>query len=137
MIIHVITVFDQEILLTIVFDHFNNKRYIWTEGLNICIISGPDLAIMCSNKNKCVSVEWTNYNDESFCNNNYYNYSICYYADSLETRRDLFIEIETMGSTVTASTNITLSLEPCNAYQSLDIETGMCTNCNVNSTIAP
>ena len=116
----------------IAFDHFNNKQYIWTEGLKICIISGPDLAKMCSNKKKCVSVEWTNYNDdESFCNNNYYNYSICYYADSLETSTDLVIEIETMGSTVTAATNITLSLEPCyyyGYYQSLDIETGICTN---------
>ena len=133
----------------IVFDHFNNKRYIWTEGLKICIISGPDLAKMCSNKNKCVSIEWTNYNDdELFCNNNYYNYnySICYYADSLETSTDLVIEIETMGSTVTASTNMTLSLVPCDSYyghyQSLDIETGMCTDsadCAYydNITIAP
>ena len=95
---------------------FDNKR--WTEGLKVCIISGPDLAKMCSNKNKCISVEWTN---------NYYNYSICYYADSLETSTDLVIEIETMRSTVTAATNITLSLIPCNAHQSLDIETGMCT----------
>ena len=111
----------------IVFNHFNNKRYIWTEGLKICVIS-PDSAKMCSNKNKCVSVEWTNYNDdEHFCNNNDYNYSICYYADSLETSTDLVIEIETMGSTVTAATNITLSLVPCNAYQYLDVETGMCT----------
>ena len=107
----------------IVFDHFNSKR--WTEGLKICIISGPDLAKMCSNKKECVSVEWTN--DESFCNNNYYSYSICYYADSLETSTDLVIEIETMGSTVTAATNITLSLEPCDAYEFLDIKTGMCT----------
>ena len=124
---------------------FNN---IWTEGLKICIISGPHLAKMCSNKNKCVSVEWTNYSDdEPFCNNNYYNYSICYYANSLETRRDLVIEIETLGSTVTASTTITLSLVPCNAYQylngyykSLDIETGMCSyyNCTYDSkAIAP
>ena len=85
---------------------------------------------MCSNKNKCVSVEWTNYNDdEPFCKNKYYNYSICYYADSLETSTDLVIEIETMGSTVTAATNMTLSLVPCNdlLYHSLDIETGMCT----------
>ena len=123
----------------IVFDHFNNKRYIWTEGLKICIISGPDLAKMCSNKNKCVSIEWTNYNDEftcnnnpnnePFCSNNYYNYnySICYNADSLETSTDLVIEIETMESTVTAATNITLSLEPCDAYKYLDVETGMCT----------
>ena len=111
----------------IAFDYFNNKR--WTEGLKICIISGPDLAKMCSNNKECVSVEWTNYNDdESFCNNNYYSYSICYFGDSLETSTDLVIEIETMGSTVTAATNITLSLEPCNAYQSLDIKTGMCTN---------
>ena len=125
----------------IVFDHFNNKRYIWTEGLKICIISGPDLAKMCSNKNKCVSVEWTNYiDDESFCNNNYYNYSICYYADSLETRTDLVIEIETIGSTVTAVTNITLSFLPCdNIFQPLDIKTGICTNsdCYGSITIAP
>ena len=98
------------------FNVIDNKQ--WTEGLKICIISGPDLAKMCSNKNKCISDEWTN---------NYYNYSICYYADSLETSTDLVIEIETMGSTVTAATNITLSLMPCDAYQSLDIETGMCT----------
>ena len=114
----------------IVFDHFNNKRYIWTEGLKICIISGPDLAKMCSNKNKCVSIEWTNYNDEFTCNNNLYNYnySICYYANSLEANTDLVIEIETMGSTVTAATNITLSLVPCDInFQSFDIENGMCT----------
>ena len=111
----------------IVFDHFNNKRYIWTEGLKICIISGSDL-----------SVEWTNYNDESSCNNNYYNYSICYYADSLETSTDLVIEIETMGSTVTAATNITLSLVPCdNIFQPLDIKTGICTNCTPDGSIAP
>ena len=95
---------------------------------------------MCYNKNKCVSVEWTNYNDdEPFCNNNYYNYSICYY-DSLETSTDLVIEIETMGSTVTAATNITLSLEPCiGYYRCINIETGMCANskCTSEYRLAP